>query len=80
MRLRKGDYLQLEHDDREIIVQIVKFTPGTFALAEHFEANVDARTRDKQDGLKFVFKSPSSLQKSLARRVTVSPLGVINLH
>ncbi len=53
MRLRKGDYLQLEHEGRKVIVQIVKFTSGTLALAEHNEANVDARTRDKEDELKF---------------------------
>jgi len=80
MRLRKGDYLQLEHANETLIAQVIKFTPGTFALAEHNEANVDARTRDKQDELKFIFKSPSSLQKSFAKRVTVSPSGVVKIY
>ncbi len=80
MRLRKNDYLQLEHEGREMIVQIVKFTSGTFALAEHNEANVDARTRDKTDELKFIFKSPRSLQNAQAKRVTVSPSGVVKIY
>ncbi|MCF6216203.1 MAG: type II CRISPR RNA-guided endonuclease Cas9 [Emcibacter sp.] len=80
MRLRKNDYLQIEHNDRRIIVQVVKLTPGKVALAEHIEANVDARTRDKDDDLKFIFKAPSSLQQSEAKYVTVSPSGVINIH
>lgn len=80
MRLRKGDYLQFEHNEKVIIAQIVKFTPGTLALAEHNEANVDARTRDKEDELKYIFKSPSSLQKANAKRVTVSPSGMVKIY
>lgn len=79
-RLRKGDYLHIDHGERKVIVQIVKFTSGTIALAEHNEANVDARTRDKDDELKFIFKSPSSLQKANAKRVTVSPSGVVRTY
>lgn len=78
MRVRKGDYLQLEHDGRKIIVQVVKFTPGTLALAEHHEANVDARTREKS--LKYIFKSPSSLQKSGSKRTAVSPSGIVKIY
>ena len=80
MRLRKGDYLQLKHEGREIIVQIIKFTQGKLSLAEHHEANVDARTRDKSDPLKFITKAPSSLQSTLAKRVTVNPSGVVKIY
>lgn len=80
MRLRKNDYLQIEHDNKEMIVQIVKFSTGMIALVEHFEANADARTRDKTSGFKYIFKSPSSLQKAAAKRVTVSPSGVVNTY
>ena len=80
MRIRKNDYLQIEHEGRKKIVQIVKFTNGQFAMAEHFEANVDARTRDKDDDLKFIFKSPSSLQSAKAKRVTISPSGKVNIY
>lgn len=80
MRLRKSDYLKIEHEGRELIVQVVKFTPGVVALAEHTEANVDARVRDKEDQLKFIFKSPGSLQKAQAKCVTVSPSGVVKIY
>ncbi|HHG90589.1 MAG TPA: type II CRISPR RNA-guided endonuclease Cas9 [Devosia sp.] len=80
MRLRKNDYLQIEHEEKIIIVQIAKLSPGMIAMAEHMEANVDARTRDKQDELKYIFKSPASLQKSKAKRVTVSPSGVVKIY
>ncbi|MEP4704037.1 MAG: type II CRISPR RNA-guided endonuclease Cas9, partial [Hyphomicrobiales bacterium] len=73
MRLRKNDYLQIEHKNEKIVVQVMKISSGKIAMAEHFEANVDARTRDKSSGLKYIIKSPSSLQKSDAKRVTVSP-------
>ncbi|WP_169568156.1 type II CRISPR RNA-guided endonuclease Cas9 [Sneathiella limimaris] len=80
MRLRKNDYLKIHHENRDIIVQVVKFTDGTLALAEHMEANVDARVRDKDDELKFIFKSPSSLQNANAVLLTVSPSGVSKSH
>lgn len=78
MRLRKGDYLQLEHDNRDMIVQVYKFSTGIIAMAEHMESNVDARVRAKE--LKAIYKSPSSLQKAFARRVTVSPSGMVKVY
>jgi CRISPR-associated endonuclease Csn1 len=46
---------------------------GTLAFADLHEANVDKRTRNKE--LAYVFKTAGSLQKSNARRVTISPIG-----
>lgn len=83
MRLRKNDYLQIEHDERVMIVQINQVTPGKVIMAEHYESNVDARTRRKYDGddpLKYISKSPSSLQKSLTKQVTVSPSGIVRIY
>ena len=80
MRLRKGDYLQLEHDGREMIVQVYKFTKGRVYFSENFQANVDGRIRDKEDDLKEFVKSPGSLQKSFTRYVTVSPSGVMKVY
>jgi len=83
MRLRKNDYLQVEHDEKIMIVQVNQVTPGKVIMSEHREANVDARTRKKYEGddpLKYIFKSPSSLQKSKAKRVTVSPSGVVKIY
>ena len=79
MRLRKGDYLQLNHNERkDIIVKVYKFSSGKIWMAEHMEGNVDARVRNKE--LKEIIKSPSSLQKSNAKYVTVSPSGVIKIY
>jgi CRISPR-associated endonuclease Csn1 len=83
MRLRKNDYLQIEHEGRELIVQVNQVTLGKVIMSEHLEANVDARTRSKYDGtdaLKYIMKSPGSLQKAQAKRVTVSPSGVVKIY
>ena len=83
MRIRKNDLLQIEHEGKEKIVQVVKISDGAVALAEHFEANVDARTRKSYKGefpLKYIFKAPSSLQEAKAKRVTISPSGIVNIY
>ena len=78
MRIRKNDYIQLEHDDKTKLVQVYKFSTGMINMAEHFEANVDARVRERD--LKSIQKAPSSLQKAKARRATISPSGVLKLY
>lgn len=80
MRLRKGDMLKINYEDCEMIVRVAKFTTGAISLSEHFQANVDARVRDKQNDLKYISKTPGSLQKSLAKRVTVSPSGHVKTY
>ena len=59
-------------------MRIARFSEGMIALAEHQEANVDARTRDKDSGLKYVFKAPSALKPVAARLVGVNILGYVN--
>jgi len=78
MRLRKNDYLQIEHDKKVIIVQVYKFSHGRLNMSKHIEANVDARVREKE--LKSIQMSPGSLQKSKAKLVTVSPSGVVKIY
>ena len=78
MRLRKGDFLKMDLDGREKVMRIARFSEGMIALAEHQEANVDARTRDKDSGLKYVFKAPSALKPVAARLVGVNILGYVN--
>ena len=80
MRLRKNDMLRIQDAGRDKIVRVVKFTKGVLALAEHFEANVDARNRSKDDELKYIFKAPSALQKANAIRITVSPSGLVKRY
>lgn len=82
MRIRKGDMLEIASDDGigPIICRVAKISPGKVALAKHFEANVDQRTRPAYKGdapLKYITKAPSSLQKANAKRLTVSPSGKV---
>ncbi|MBO0346035.1 type II CRISPR RNA-guided endonuclease Cas9 [Roseibium sp. CAU 1637] len=80
LRLRKGDYLEFEHEGRRLIAQVAKFTTGKISLAEHLEANVDARTRDAKDDLAYITKAPGVLQKLNTHQVTVSPSGRVKIH
>ena len=50
---------------------------GQVFFTLHNEANVDARNRDKTNEFAYVSKTPSSLQKTLARKVTVNELGKV---
>ena len=76
MRLRKGDLLKIEHDGRHRIMFIAGFTEGRLTLAEHHEANIDARSRNKT--FKYLFKAPSALKPMAARLVGVDVLGYVN--
>ena len=79
MRLHKGDYVLLDTGSggRELM-RIHRFSEGMIALIRPNEANVDARTRDKADGLKFVFKAPGALGKANAAIASVDILGYLN--
>ena len=57
--------------------RVVKLSDNSITLSEHFEANVDARSREKQ--YKYISKTPSSLQKRESKRVDISPCGVIKI-
>lgn len=78
MRLHKGDFLLIEEGGQTRLMRVAKFSKGMIALAEHFEANVDARSRDKSSGFKYVFKAPGKLKSLQARPVGVNILGYIN--
>jgi CRISPR-associated endonuclease Csn1 len=78
MRLRKDDYVQIDHEGHTKIVQVYKFSDGKIYMSEHFEANASARVREKV--LKAIQMAPGSLQKANARRITVSPSGVLKVY
>lgn len=78
MRVCGGDLLAIEQDGKRRIMRVAKFSKGMIALAEHYEANVDARARTTQDGFKYLFKSPSTLKPLRARLVGVDILGYVN--
>lgn len=76
MRLTKGDCVRLDLDGRTPLMVVAKISQnGQVFMAEHHEANVDARNRDKDSGFKYVSKMAGSFQSAHARRVTVSPIG-----
>lgn len=77
MRLIIDDYVKLEQEGKTRTLRIAYAnSAGTIAFADHQEANVDKRTRSKE--LAYVFKTAGSLQKSQARRVTISPIGELH--
>lgn len=78
MRLHGGDMLSLMIRGHRKTMRVARISKGMISLAEHFEANVDARNRDKTDPFQYVYKSPSALQAAEARLVGVSVLGYVN--
>lgn len=76
MRVMRDDMIAIEETEGvRRVMRLQKLSPGQLALAEHYEANVDARTRDKDDLYRMAYKTPGSLKKERARRVFVDPIG-----
>ncbi|GMV90759.1 MAG: hypothetical protein AMXMBFR82_05370 [Candidatus Hydrogenedentota bacterium] len=77
-RLFNRDLVELEHQGTRRIFYIQKMSANQIALAEHFEANADSRTRDKEDPFRFVYKGGAEqLRRSMARFLVVTPAGKI---
>lgn len=77
MRLTNNDTIKLEHNKKTLLVRLAYMSStGTLAFIETNEANVDRRTRSKE--LSYIFKTAGSLQKSKARKATVSPIGEVS--
>jgi CRISPR-associated endonuclease Csn1 len=77
MRLIRGDFVRLNHDGEIKTLRLCKMSgDGVMAFAATIEANVDARTRTKE--ISYIFKTAGSMQKSEARRITISPIGELN--
>lgn len=76
MRLINGDFVKLDLEAREAVMRVVSINAaGRLTLAEHYEANVDARNKNGDDPYAYTYKTSGSLQKAKARRVTISPIG-----
>ena len=76
MRLQIDDTVWMKLDDRWVLMRMVKVkSNGSIYFAEHNEANVDARDRNKENPFSYISKTASSLQKTLARKVMASPIG-----
>ena len=78
MRLQIDDTVRMKVGDHFKLLRVVKIGGnGQIFFAEHNEANVDARNRDKENPFAYVSKTAGSLQKTQARKVMVSPIGEI---
>lgn len=76
MRLMTGDTLVFEDDPT--IFRVQKISLGSIAVAPINEANVDARTRDKESGFNLLSISPGPMQRKNARRVFINELGQVH--
>ncbi len=78
MRLQNGDFVKLKVDEQWRLMRIVKMnSEGQISFSGLNDANTSARELDKQDSFSYFRKNAGPLQKMLARRVTISPLGEI---
>lgn len=77
-RIMRGDMLAIGDGDQRRIMRVTKLSYGKISLAEHMEANVDARNRAKDDDFEYLTCAPSKLQQMQARLVGVDILGYVN--
>jgi CRISPR-associated endonuclease Csn1 len=76
MRLQNGDIVKMQIDGLWQLMRVVKMgSNGQMFFAAHQEANVSDRNGSKEDFFVFTSKTASSLEKTNARRVTLSPIG-----
>ncbi len=76
LRVFKRDMVALERNGETLIcyVQSMHIANGLY-LAPHFEANADARSRDKSDPFRFIQIGAGPLVKAGIRRVLVDEMG-----
>lgn len=78
MRLMIDDVVRLEMEGALRTMRVASLkSNGQLLLSDIHEANVAARTRNKEDPLSYVTKMVGSLQKAKARHITISPIGEI---
>ena len=77
-RLLINDYVRLEIDGRIRVMRVASMnSAGRLTLADHQEANTDARNRDDKGTWRYTYKQAGSLQAAKARKIAVSPIGEI---
>ncbi len=80
MRLMINDMVRMVVNDTKKLFRVVKIgRNGQVFFSEHFEANVDARNRNKEDPYTYISKTASTLKKANACKVTVSEIGDIHM-
>ncbi len=79
MRLMIDDFVRLDVDNTLRTMRVATLSGnGQIFMADANEANVDARNRSKDDPFAYVSKMAGSLQRSKARRITISPIGEVS--
>ncbi len=79
MRLQINECIGIEQNGSRQVMRLQKLSQaGRLDLAPHHEANVDARHRDSKDRFKYLNLTASGLQKCHARKVHVSPAGLVS--
>lgn len=74
-----NDYVRLDVNGVLRTMRVASInSAGRLSLAEHQEANVDARNRDPNGVWRYTYKQAGSLLAAKARRITVSPIGEVN--
>ncbi|CBL46995.1 Uncharacterized protein conserved in bacteria [gamma proteobacterium HdN1] len=76
MRLIIDDVVKMQIAGQNKIMRVVKIAQnGQIFFAEHNEANVDARDKDKNNPFKYISKTAGSLQKAGGIHMAISPIG-----
>jgi CRISPR-associated endonuclease Csn1 len=77
LSLHRDDVIAFDRGSGRELMRVVKFSPEQLALAPLHEANVDARSRDKESDFKYTFPAPSRLKEWKARQVVVKATGIV---
>ena len=77
MRLQINDCVEIEENGKKQIMRLLTISDD-LAFAEHNEANVDARNRDKENSFTYYYKTANALKSVKARKVHISPTGKVN--
>ncbi|MGE7468560.1 type II CRISPR RNA-guided endonuclease Cas9 [Bosea sp. NPDC003192] len=76
LSLQQNDVVAVEREGERELMRVVKFSAGSLVLAPPQEAgSLKSRDADKDDPFRYVYGSPSSLQRWKARQVRIDELG-----
>lgn len=79
MRLQINDCIEIEDAGKIRIMRMQKINKsGQMIFAPTNEANVHTRNQDKEDSFQYFYKTANSLQKLRARKIHISPTGLIS--
>jgi CRISPR-associated endonuclease Csn1 len=79
MRVVVNDILRLVVDGLTRTMRVVTISGnGQIFMADHHEANTDARNRNRNDQFGYVSKMAGSLKAARARSIQISPIGEVN--